>query len=61
MSTALDGPVENIIVLVIFMDEEIVEKFPQIGVIGLVIKTKSMGVVQKNGKFAGESTTQEST
>ena len=55
----LDAPVEHVIVLVPFTDEEIPEELPQIGVVRLVVKSQGPSVVQEYGKLVREATAEK--
>ena len=59
MGAPLDTPVEYVIVLVPFTDEEIPEELPQVRVIGLVVEPQGSGVVQKDGELVWEATTEK--
>ena len=55
----MDAPVEDVVVLVPFADEEVPEEFPQVRVIRLVIKPQCASVVQKDGELVGEATAEK--
>ena len=50
------GPVEDVIILKSFTNEEITEDLAEVGVIGFIVKTKRAGVVEIDGEFVGEAT-----
>ena len=52
----MNAPIEDVVILVSFTDEEIPEEFPQVGVIGFVVKPQGPSVVQEDGKLVGEAT-----
>jgi hypothetical protein len=53
------GPVENIVILEAFANEEIAEDLAQVRVIGFVIEAEGTGVVQVDGKLVGEATAED--
>lgn len=55
----LDAPVEDIIVLEAFADEQIAEKLAEVRIVGLVVEAESSAVVEENTKLVGESTAQQ--
>lgn len=52
----MNAPIENVVVLVSFTDEEIPEELPQVRVVGLVVKSQGPSVVQEDGELVGEAT-----
>lgn len=50
------GPVEHVVVLKSFANEEITEDLAEVRVIRLVVEAERTSVVQVDGKFVGEST-----
>lgn len=54
----VDGPVEDVVVLEGFANEEITEDLAEVGVVGLVVEAERAGVVEVDGEFVGESTAQ---
>jgi hypothetical protein len=52
-------PVKNVVVLITFPNEEIVEELVKVGIVGFVIETEGMTVVQKDAKFVGETSAKE--
>lgn len=46
--------VENVVVLEVFMNEEVMEDFVEVVVVWFVVEVEGMGVVQVNGEFVGE-------
>jgi len=52
----VDGPIEDIVVLESFTDEEITENFTEVGVVGLIVETEGTSVVEVDGKLVGEAT-----
>jgi hypothetical protein len=59
LSTTLDAPVENVIVLVSLTYKEVTEKLSQIRIIRFVVETKSPSVVQKYAEFVGKPAAEE--
>lgn len=59
LRVTLDTPVENIVVLVALANKEVSEELAEVRIIGLVVKAKSTGVVQKYAKFIGKATAKE--
>lgn len=55
----MNTPVEYVIVLVPFTDEEIPEKFPQVRIVRLVVEPQGTSVVQEDGKLVGEATAEK--
>ena len=55
----MDAPVEDIVVLVPFTDEEIPEEFPQVRVIGFVVEPQGPSVVQEDGELVREATAEK--
>mmetsp|Transcript_18583 Transcript_18583/g.58777 ORF Transcript_18583/g.58777 Transcript_18583/m.58777 type:complete len:215 (-) Transcript_18583:401-1045(-) len=47
----LDGPVEDVVVLVALAEEEVLEELPQVGVVGLIGKAQGAAVVEVDGKL----------
>ena len=56
---ALDTPVEDVVVLIPFADEQVAEEFAQVGVVGLVVETQSASVVQEDTELVREAPTEE--
>ena len=54
-STTLDTPVEDVIVLEALTHKEIAEKLAEVRVVGLVIETKSPGVVEEDTELVRET------
>jgi hypothetical protein len=52
----VDSPVEHIVVLEAFTNEEITEDLAQVRVVRLVVKAEGAGVVQVDGELVGEAT-----
>jgi len=59
LSVTLDTPIEDIVILITFANEQIAEELAEIGIIRLVIEAQSPCVIQENAKFVGESTAEE--
>jgi len=59
LGAPLDTPVEYVIVLVSFTDEEIPKELSQVRVVRLVVEPQSPSVVQKDGKLVGEAATEK--
>jgi len=55
----LDAPVEDVVILVSFTDEEIPEEFPQVGIVRLVVEPQGPSIVQEDGELVGEATAEE--
>jgi hypothetical protein len=55
----VDSPVEHIIVLEAFTDEEITEDLAEVRVVRLVVKAEGAGVVQVNSELVGEATAKD--
>ena len=55
----MNAPVEYVVVLIPFADEEIPEEFPQVRVIGLVVEPQGPGVVQEDGELVRETTAEK--
>ena len=54
----VDGPVEHVVVLETFADEEIAEDLSKVRVVRLVIETQRARVVQVDGELIGEPATE---
>ena len=52
-------PVEDVIILKPFADEEVTEDLAKVRVIGFIVKTKGAGVVEIDGKLVGEATAED--
>lgn len=55
----VDSPVEHVVVLERLTDKEIPEDLPQVGVVGLVVKTQRPGVVEVDGELVRESAAED--
>lgn len=55
----VDGPVEDVVVLEAFTDEEITEDLAEVRVVGLVIETERTGVVEVDGELVREATAKD--
>jgi len=55
----VDGPVEDIVVLETFADEEITEDLAEVRVVGLVVEAKRASVVEVDGELVGEATAED--
>ena len=55
----VDGPVEYVVVLEAFTDEEIAEDLAEVRVVGLVIEAEGAGVVEVDGELVGEATAED--
>jgi hypothetical protein len=53
------APVENVVVLITFANEEIAEEFAKVGIVGFVIEAEGTTVVQKDAKLVGETSAKE--
>jgi hypothetical protein len=56
LDSLLNRPIENVIVLETFTDEEIPEELAKVRVVGFVVESKRTAVVEVNGEFVGETT-----
>lgn len=52
----VDGPVEDVVVLEAFTDEEIAEDLAEVRVVGLVVEAEGTGIVQVDGELVGKAT-----
>jgi hypothetical protein len=52
----VDSPVEHVVVLEAFTDEEITEDLAEVRIVGLVIEAEGARVVQVDGELVGEAT-----
>ena len=59
LSVTLDTPIEDVVILITFTNEQITEELAEIGIIRFVIEAQSPCVIEENAKFVGESTTEE--
>ena len=59
MVAPLDAPIEYVIVLIPFTDEEIPEELPQVRVVGLVVKPQGPSVIQEDGKLVRKTTAEK--
>ena len=57
--STLDAPVEHVIVLVAFTNEEVTEELAEVGVVRLVIETQSTGVVQEDRELLRVATAKQ--
>jgi hypothetical protein len=55
----VDSPVEHIVVLEAFTDEEITEDLAEVRVVWLVVEAEGTGVVQVDGELVGEATAKD--
>ena len=55
----MNAPVEDVIVLISFADEEVAEELPQVRVVGLVVEPQGPSVVQEDGELVGEATAEK--
>ena len=51
----VDGPVEDVIVLKRFTDEQVTEDLAQVGIVWLVVKAERTSVVEIDGEFVRET------
>ena len=58
-NTALDAPVEDVIVLIALANEQVTEQLAKVGVIRLVVEAESAGVVKEDAELVGETTAQK--
>jgi hypothetical protein len=59
LSTSLHAPVEDVVILIAFANEEVTEELAKVGIVRLVIEAQCPGVVQEDTKFVGEATAKE--
>ena len=59
LRVALDGPVENVVVLESLANKEVAEQLAEVRRVGLVVKAKSAAVVEEDSELAGEPTEEE--
>jgi len=59
LGTSLDAPVEDVVVLVAFANEEITEELAQVRIVRLVVEAKSASVVEEYSKLVGETSAEE--
>jgi len=59
LGTSLDAPIEEVVVLVSFMNEEITEEFVKVQIVRLIIKAKSTGIVEENSELVWEVVAEE--
>mgnify|MGYP000942238230 CR=1 FL=1 len=52
----VDGPIEDVVILEAFTDEQITEDLAEVRVVGLVVKAKRASVVEVDGELVGEAT-----
>ena len=55
----VDGPVEDVVVLEAFPDEEVAEDLAKVGVVGLIVEAEGAGVVEIDGKLVREATAED--
>lgn len=55
----VDGPVEDVVVLESFTNEEIAEDLAEVAVVGLVVEAERAGVVEVDGELVGEATAKD--
>ena len=54
----VDGPVEDVVVLEALSDEEVTEDLSKVGIVRLIVEAERSSVVEVNGKFVGEASTE---
>ena len=59
LSTSLDAPIEDVVVLVSFANEEIAEEFAKVRIVRLVVEAKSTGIVEENSELVWEAAAEE--
>lgn len=52
----VDGPVEDVVILESFADEQVTEDLAEVRVVGLIVEAKRAGVVEVDGELVGEAT-----
>ena len=55
----VDGPVEDVVVLERFTDEQVTEDLAEVGVVGLVVEAQRTSVVEVDGEFVGVAPAQD--
>jgi hypothetical protein len=59
LGATLNTPVEDVVVLIAFTDEQVPEELAEVRVIGFVIEAESAGIVQEDTKLVGETTAEQ--
>lgn len=59
LGATLNAPVEDVVVLIAFPDEQVSEELAEVRVIGFVIEAESTGIVQEDAKLVGETAAEE--
>lgn len=59
LGSTLDTPVEDVVVLIAFTDEEVTEELAEVRVVGLVVEAESTSVVEEDAKFVGEASAEQ--
>jgi hypothetical protein len=55
----LNTPIEDVVVLVAFTKEKVMEEFANVRIVRFVIKAEHMSVFKEDAKFVGETTAEE--
>ena len=55
----LDTPIEDVVVLVAFMNEKVMEELVQVRIVRFVVESECMSVVEEDTKFFGETTAKD--
>ena len=55
----VDGPVEHVVVLEAFTDEEVTEDLAEVRVVGLVVEAERAGVVEVDGELVGKAAAED--
>lgn len=55
LSTTLDAPVEDVVILIAFTNEEVAEQLAQVRIVGLVVESEGASVVEEDAKLVGEA------
>jgi hypothetical protein len=55
----VDGPVEDVVVLERFSDEEITKDLAEVGIVGLIVEAEGSGVVEIDGELVGEAAAED--
>ena len=58
LRSLLDAPVEDVVVLESFSNEQISEEFAEVRVVGLVVEAERSAVVEIDGELVGEASTE---
>lgn len=59
LHSRLQGPVKDIVVLESLPDKQVTEELAEVRVVRLVVESKRTAIVEIDGKFMGETSTQD--